>query len=94
MLKQKQNSGGTSAVGILKDNISTPLKRKFFRNEDGVGNINKKRKDYKKREILTSKMSPYNTILGDSKGKLVELMIEDLKAKNNIEIQILFKKRN
>lgn len=87
---QKPNIDKTSAVGILTSNISTPLKkRKLSKHEASLG-INKKRKQYKKQESITSKISQYN-ILGDSKIELVQFMVEDLKAKSEIEIKILKK---
>ena len=85
---EKQNIDKTSAVGILTSNISTPLKkRKLSKHEDSLGN-NKERKQYKRQESITSKISQ-NNILGDSKIKLVQFMVEDLKAKSEIEIKIL-----
>lgn len=93
---QKQNIKQTSAVGILTSNISTPLKkRKLSKHEDSLGN-NEERKRYKKQETVLSKVSQYN-ILGNSKIELVQLMAEDLKAKSDLEIQILktqLKRRN
>lgn len=73
-----------SAIGILMNNRSRPLqKRKLY---DNLGN--KERKQYKRQESITSKISQYN-ILKDLKIELVQFMIEDLKAKSEIEIKIL-----
>lgn len=80
---EKQNIDKTSAIGILTSNISTPLKKRKLSNS--LKN-NKERKQYKRQESITSKISQYN-ILGDSKIELVQFMIEDLKAKSEIEIK-------
>lgn len=82
---EKQNIDKISAIGILTSNISTPLKK---RNLSNSLRNNKERKQYKRQESITSKISQYN-ILGDSKIELVQFMIEDLKAKSEIEIEIL-----
>ncbi|XP_018359338.1 PREDICTED: uncharacterized protein LOC108758749 [Trachymyrmex cornetzi] len=74
---KRQNIDKMSAIGILTSNRSRPLqKRKLY---DSLGN-NKERKQYKRQESITSKISQYN-ILADSKIELVQFMVEDLKAK-------------
>jgi hypothetical protein len=84
--KEKHNIiGKTSAIGILTSNMSTSLKKRNFLNSP---KNNQGRKQYKKQESISSKISQYN-ILGDSKIELVQFMIEDLKAKSEIEVQIL-----
>lgn len=82
---EKQNIDKTSAIGILTSNISTALKKRKLSNNR---RDNKERKQYKRQESITSKTSQYN-ILGNSKIELVQFMIEDLKAKSEIEIEIL-----
>ncbi|XP_039303469.1 myb/SANT-like DNA-binding domain-containing protein 3 [Solenopsis invicta] len=80
--QSKQNIDKTSAVGVLTSNISTPLKRRKLLDSSG----NKER--YKKQESIISKIAQCN-ILGDSKIELVQFMIEDLKKKSDVEIDIL-----
>lgn len=82
---EKQNIDKTSAIGILTSNISTPLKKRKLSNSL---RYNKERKQYKRQESITSKISQYN-ILRDSKIELVQFMVKDLKAKSEIEIEIL-----
>lgn len=80
--QSKQNIDKTSAVGVLTSNISTPLKRRKLLDSSG----NKER--YKKQESIISKIAQCN-VLGDSKIELVQFMIEDLKKKSDVEIDIL-----
>lgn len=87
-MQGKKDAPQKSATEILRNKISAPLKTSSSSNNECDIEDNNKRYKSRNKKKEDTRLSQFN-LLTDSKAELVNLMKEDLRAKSEIEMQIL-----